>query len=182
MLTVGLRCLPDSESSPSGDWATSPMVHTVLAMPTTNVRKHLRRLRDGRVVQVRAHPRRLPTNPVIVGGGGLIVALFMLFGIGFILSQTGQTPAVPGRGASTAPVRLAGVHADLAQALTAARQHAGMSRVQAATQAGMSESEIASFEEGTLTPDATDVDALCNAYGLTPEARNELMALQWKTQ
>ncbi len=46
----------------------------------------------------------------------------------------------------------------------------------------MSESEIASFEEGTLTPDATDVDALCNAYGLTPEARNELMALQWKTQ
>ncbi|WP_372455642.1 helix-turn-helix domain-containing protein [Sphaerisporangium fuscum] len=158
------------------------MVPTVLAMPTTNVRKHVRRLRDGRVIQVRAHTRRLAATPMVVGAGGIVVVLFMIFGVGLILSQTSQNTALPERGVSTAPVRLARVQADLAQALRAARQLAGISQRQAAALAGMSQSEIASFEEGTLVPDAAEVDALCKTYGVTPEARNELMELQWKTQ
>lgn len=65
----------------------------------------------------------------------------------------------------------------LSQTLREARNHLGLSGMEAGRRAGMSQSKVSKIERGFLLPSVEDVEALCRVYELPPEERTDLIAL-----
>jgi transcriptional regulator with XRE-family HTH domain len=79
-----------------------------------------------------------------------------------------HTPA-PGRGPAD--------RTRLASTLRAARLAAGLAGTEAGRRTGISQSKISKIERGFLLPSSDDVTALCRAYNLSNEERDNLVTL-----
>ena len=65
----------------------------------------------------------------------------------------------------------------LSATLRTLREDAGLSGVEAARRAGMSQATISRFENGKRVPTAADVRTLCEVYGAPVATRREILAL-----
>lgn len=65
----------------------------------------------------------------------------------------------------------------LAQTLRRLRQDSGLTGIQAAQQAGMSQPKISRIESGATVPAAEDVETLCGLYGAASDIGDELVEL-----
>jgi transcriptional regulator with XRE-family HTH domain len=65
----------------------------------------------------------------------------------------------------------------LSTLLRALRSSAGLTSAAAAQQAGFSQSKLSKIETGALLPSYDDGEALCRAYGATPQQRDEVLDL-----
>ncbi|GAA1271214.1 hypothetical protein GCM10009677_25150 [Sphaerisporangium rubeum] len=128
---------------------------------------------------VRDHFRGNPSPAAAIGLGAAVLVVLVILGIIFLWPSSPEPPAVSVAPVAAAPAGQAGQSARLATSLRDAREESGMSLERAAAQADLSQETLSRFERGTLLPNARELDALCEAYEVTPEVRNELMDLQW---
>ncbi|MEV6987028.1 helix-turn-helix transcriptional regulator [Sphaerisporangium sp. NPDC051017] len=129
----------------------------------------------------------LPTAALIAGGAIIAVLAIGLLVIPAMLPDSGGVPPAVSVQAQEAqaqagapPAKPVGIREQLALELRRARQTSGLSLTNAGRRSGLEQSRVSRIEEGTLRPTARDVDALSDAYGLSPEDRNRLMYLQFR--
>ncbi|MEU9887897.1 helix-turn-helix transcriptional regulator [Sphaerisporangium sp. NPDC051011] len=133
----------------------------------------------------------LPTAALIAGGAIIAVLAIGLLVIPAMLPDSGGVPPAVSVQAQEAqaqaqaqagapPAKPVGIRDQLALELRRARQTSGLSLTNAGRRSGLEQSRVSRIEEGTLRPTARDVDALSDAYGLSPEDRNRLMYLQFR--
>ncbi|MGH3938111.1 MAG: Scr1 family TA system antitoxin-like transcriptional regulator, partial [Pseudonocardiaceae bacterium] len=67
-------------------------------------------------------------------------------------------------------------HSELAAALRELREHSGLSGIEAARRAKLSQSTVSRLETGRRVPTVTEVTALCKAYRVPTEVRAALQA------
>jgi transcriptional regulator with XRE-family HTH domain len=86
------------------------------------------------------------------------------------VTPSGTTPpSRPGRGSED--------RARLADALRDARRKTGLSGEEAGRRAGLTQTKVSRLERGVHLPTVDDTAALCRAYAITGQARDELLAL-----
>ncbi|MFG1681202.1 helix-turn-helix domain-containing protein [Nonomuraea sp. NPDC049269] len=138
----------------------------------TQVRGHWRRNANGTLSWVRAHSR----GAAAAGGAGgilLVIGLFVWGGISNSASNDVRQPQVTVTRSPLSPA-----HAQLVEALRAARQRSGLSLEGAGRRAGVSAKEVSDIETGLLVPTPDDVTGLSNAYQLSPDEWTSLVILQ----
>ncbi|MGW6505103.1 helix-turn-helix domain-containing protein [Nonomuraea angiospora] len=143
----------------------------------THVRGHWRRNANGTLSWVRAHYR----GAVAAGGAGGIVLLV----IGLFLwgaASNSVNSSVQQSQATVTRSPLSPAHAQLVQALRAARQRSGLSLEDAGRRAGMSAQEVSDIETGLLIPAPEDITSLSNAYRIPVDEWTNLVMLQSSVQ
>ncbi|MBF8192490.1 helix-turn-helix transcriptional regulator [Nonomuraea sp. K274] len=142
----------------------------------TRVRGHWRRVAGG-WTWVREHHRGSPRTAVGVGGGLGVIAL--VIGAVLLWPTSPETAArsTPRPEVTVTRAPLSPQHAQLAQALRAARQRIGFALGEAGERAGMSVTEIANLESGLITPTSADIAALSRVYQLSPDEWTNMVIL-----
>ncbi|MFB4289064.1 helix-turn-helix domain-containing protein [Nonomuraea sp. ATR24] len=149
-----------------------------------SVRSHLRRLRSGKTVRVRAHTRRgsaaVAPAPVVGSDAGmsgvfLLVLLLLFLGLlsGGVTALVNSSPVASetnkkSQSAPPEPSRLPeGPEGRLAAQLRDIREKAGLSREEAAAQSGIAEATINDFEHALAVPSAQTLKALSSVYEMS---------------
>ncbi|WP_084774230.1 helix-turn-helix domain-containing protein [Nonomuraea candida] len=150
-----------------------------------SVRSHLRRLRSGKIVRVRAHKRRgpaaaapAPTASSDAGGFGFIwLVLAALIVIGLLSggiatyansSQVASETNKTSRSATPRPSSLPpGPEGRLAGQLRDARENAGLSQKEVSVRTGIGQSTINDFERALAVPSAESMQELSSVYELS---------------
>lgn len=123
---------------------------------------------------MREHHRRNPR--VVVGVGGVLGAIVLTIAIAS-LWPTPPEPVAHQSGGVVTRVPSSPQHAQLAQALRAARQRIGLSLDEAGERAGMQPAEISNLESGIIIPTSTDIATLSRVYQLSRDEWTNLVIL-----